>query len=155
MLLLLLLMFYYPDRGQRGATRVAAAPARDLCEGKSLSGLTLDIYSSLDFLSFPILFISEPLMDLFYPSLDFSILSLIFIYLEPSLCARVAGEGAREGMWRRPRAGRPGEPSEVCSTLINMLFQVSLSVADGGGGPCATGSLQPIIWPAGKLSYPV
>ena len=104
MLLLLLLMFYYPDRGQRGATRVAAAPARDLCEGKSLSGLTLDIYSSLDFLSFPILFISEPLMDLFYPSLDFPILSLIFIYLEPSLCARVAGEGAREGMWRRPRA---------------------------------------------------
>ena len=154
MLLLLLLMFYYLDRGQRGAPRVAAAPARDLGEGKSLPGLTLDIYSSLDFLSFPILFISEPLMDLFYPSLDFSNLSLIFIYLEPSLCARLAGASAREGLWRRPRAGRPGETSEDCPTLINMLFQVSLSVADGGGGPCATGSLQPIIWPAGKLPYP-
>ena len=90
MLLLLLLKFYYLDRGPRGAPRVAAAPPRDLGEGKSLPGLTLDIYSSLDFLSCSILFISEPLMDLFYPSLDFSNLSLIFISLEPSLCARVA-----------------------------------------------------------------
>ena len=93
-------------------------------------------------------------MDLFYPSPDFSNLSIIFIPLEPSLCARVAGACAREGLWRQPGARRPGETSEVCPTLINMLFQVSLSVADGEGGPCATGSLQPINWPAGKLSYP-
>ena len=93
-------------------------------------------------------------MDLFYPSPDFSNLSVIFIPLEPRLCARVAGACARPGLWRQPGARRPGETSEDCPISINMLFQVSLSVADGEGGPSATGSLLPINWPAGKLSYP-